>query len=273
MRLRPHTRGAPAAGFSAPLMNWLPPPMSMTTVRKFIPQGQGLAAVLLRRAPALALSFAQRQQLPAEAQDANGRILTLALPAGSILQSGDALLVEDGSLAVVQAAPQPLWRVSPCPEHGSAADLLRTAYRLGQQGVAVAFEADHLLVLPDAELGHTLGHWDMVTTEVTQGFAPDVTPPACTHHDHGHGHVHGPGCGHDHHHAHDHGHVHGPGCGHDHRHDDQAHGAAATSPAAVPVQFVRHRPAAAAAAPAPHVHGPGCGHDHGHDHGHGHSHE
>lgn len=249
----------------------------MTTVRKFIPQGQGLAAVLLRRAPALALSFAQRQHLPAEATDANGRVLTLALPEGSRLQAGDALLAEDGSLAVVQAAPEALWRISPCPEHGSAADLLRTAYRLGQQGVAVAMEADHLLVQPDTALGHTLGHWDMVMSEVTQGFAPDVTPAACGHdHEHDHGHVHGPGCGHDHHghapdaHDHDHGHVHGPGCGHDHGHDDHAHAPAA---AAVPVQFVRQRPAAAAAAPAPHVHGPGCSHDHGHEHGHGHGHK
>ena len=251
----------------------------MTTVRKFIPQGQGLAAVLLRRAPALSLSFAQRQHLPAEATDANSRTLTLALPAGSTLQAGDALLAEDGSLAVVQAAPEPLWRVSPCPEHGSPADLLRTAYRLGQQGVAVALEADHLLVQPDAALGHTLGHWDMVVAEVTQGFAPDMTPAACGHdHGHDHGHVHGPGCGHDHHdhshdahhgHDHDHGNVHGPGCGHDHSHDDHAHAPAAVAPAAVPVQFVRQRPAAAAA-PAPHAHGPGCGHDHGHDHGHKH---
>lgn len=246
----------------------------MTTVRKFIPQGQGLAAVLLRRAPALALSWAQRQHLPTQATDANGRTLTLALAEGSTLNVGDALLAEDGSLAVVRAAPELLWRVSPCPEHGHPADLLRTAYRLGQQGVAVAMEADHLLVQPDAALGHTLGHWDMVIAEVTQGFAPDVTPAACGH-DHDHGHVHGPGCGHEHHgHTHqahdhhDHGHVHGPGCGHDHSHDDHAHAPAA---AAVPVQFVRQRPAAAA--PAPHVHGPGCGHDHGHEHGHGHKHE
>jgi urease accessory protein len=223
----------------------------MTTVRKFIPQGQGLAAVLLRRAPALALSWAQRQHLPAQVTDANGRTLTLALAEGSTLKVGDALLAEDGSLAVVQAAPELLWRVSPCPEHGSPTDLLRTAYRLGQQGVAVAMEADHLLVQPVAALGHTLSHWDMVIAEVKQGFAPDVTPAAC---------------GHDH--GHDHGHVHGPGCGHEHSHDDHAHAPAA---AAVPVQFVRQRPAAAA--PAPHVHGPGCGHDHGHEHGHGHKHE
>ncbi|OYT89747.1 MAG: urease accessory protein UreE [Burkholderiales bacterium PBB6] len=242
----------------------------MLTIQKLIPRGQGLAAVLLKRAATVELDWDVRQKSRFDATDSQGRHLGVFLPRGTVVRGGDVLVAEDGSLVAVKAAPQPVLEVRTCTEHGSPFDLLRAAYHLGNRHVPLALQPGHLTLEPDHVLADMLRQMHLIVTETSAAFEPESGAYAAGGHGHGHDHSH------DHGHGHAHAapaapaaHVHGPGCGHDHGHDhahDHAH-----SPAAAPV---RGKPLGipVAAAPAPHVHGPGCGHDHGHDHGHKHDH-
>jgi len=244
----------------------------MLTIRKLIPRGQGLAAVLLKRAATVELDWDVRQKSRFDATDASGRTLGVFLPRGTTVRGGDVLVAEDGSLIRVLAAPQAVLEVRACAEHGSPFDLLRAAYHLGNRHVALELQPDHLKLEPDHVLADMLRQMHLIVTETQAGFEPEGgayggghAHAHGGHHDHGHEHTHE----HAHEHAHAQGHVHGPGCNHDH-----APAAPRGKPLSVPI----------AAVPAPHVHGPGCGHDHGHghdehghghhghDHGHGHSH-
>lgn len=77
----------------------------MLTIEKLVPQGQGLAAVLLRRAATVQVAWAQRRTGQFEATDDQGRALHVALAAGTQVRAGDVLLASDGSLIKVEAAP------------------------------------------------------------------------------------------------------------------------------------------------------------------------
>lgn len=176
----------------------------MIAVNKIIPQGRGLAAVLLRRATEVSLDWDTRQKSRFEATDSAGRRLGVFLPRGSVVRGGDVLVAEDGSLIVVQAAPQPVMVVRPCPEHGSPFDLLRAAYHLGNRHVQLALQPDHLALEPDPVLARMLTGMHLQVQETEAAFEPESG--AYAEGGHGHGHDHGPGHDHDHHHGHAHDH-------------------------------------------------------------------
>ena len=216
----------------------------MLSIQKLIPQGRGLAAVLLKRAASVELDWDVRQKSRFDATDSTGRNLGVFLPRGSVVRGGDVLVAEDGSLVRVLAAPQPVLEVRACAEHGSPFDLLRAAYHLGNRHVPLALQPDHLTLEPDHVLADMLRQMHMIVTEAQAPFEPESGAYAASH-------AHG---------AHDH----------------------SPAPATAPAP-TRGKPLAIAvkAAPAPHVHGPGCGHDHDHGHdqthddklGHDHSHD
>ena len=214
----------------------------MLIVNKLIPQGRGLAAVLLKRAATIELDWDVRAKSRFDATDSAGRVLGVFLPRGTAVRGGDVLVTEDGSLVVVKAAPQAVLVVRHCAEHGSPFDLLRAAYHLGNRHVQLELQADHLKLEPDHVLADLLRAMHLIVSEESTAFEPEAGAYAATGaaHDHGHGH------GHEHGHAHDQAHDHAK---------DPTHAPAAPR-AAIPI----------AAAPAPHVHGPGCGHDHGDPH-------
>jgi urease accessory protein len=223
----------------------------MLTVNKRIPQGRGLAAVLLRRAATVQLDWDVRQKSRFDATDSQGRRLGVFLPRGTLVRGGDVLVADDGSLVQVLAAPQPVLEVRHCPQHGSPFDLLRAAYHLGNRHVALELQPDHLKLEPDHVLADMLRQQHLIVTETASAFEPEGGAYGGS--GHGHGHAEAEQGHHDHRHDHSHGH--------------------APAPAAVPAEGARPLGVpVVAAAPAPHVHGPGCGHDHGHQHGHGHSH-
>jgi urease accessory protein len=220
----------------------------MLTVNKLLPQGQGLAPVLLKRAAAVQLDWDVRQKSRFDAVDSQGRTLGVFLPRGTVVRGGDVLVAEDGSMIRVEAAPQNVLVITPCSEHGSPFDLTRAAYHLGNRHVQIELQADHLKIEPDHVLADMLRAMHLTVRETQAAFEPEGGAYAAgghghAHHDHGHAHDT---------HAHDHdepGHVHGPGCGH-------AHGTTAPASRGKPIGI------AIKAAPVPHVHGPGCGHDH-----------
>ena len=77
----------------------------MLQTSKHISQGQGLASVLLKRANTVELDWDVRQKSRFDATDSTGRTLGVFLPRGTTVRGGDVLVVEDGSLIQVIAAP------------------------------------------------------------------------------------------------------------------------------------------------------------------------
>jgi urease accessory protein len=181
----------------------------MITVNKLIPQARGLAAVLLKRAATVELGWETRQKSRFDATDSLGRSLGVFLPRGTVVRGGDALVAEDGSLVIVRAAMQPVLVVRHCMQHGSALDLLRAAYHLGNRHVALELRADHLKLEPDPVLASMLRAMPLNVSEQEVAFEPEGGAYAAAAEAHAHDHAHGPthSCEHGHDHGHD-GHHH-----------------------------------------------------------------
>ena len=197
----------------------------MLQTAKLIPQGQGLASVLVKRAATLTLDWDVRQKSRFEATDSLGRSVGVFLPRGTVVRGGDVLVAEDGSLVRVEAAPQTVLRITACIAHGSPFDLTRAAYHLGNRHVPIELRPDHLQIEPDHVLAEMLRAMHLIVNTVDAPFEPEsgaysshgaqahghTHAIADTHaHAHPEPHVHGPDCNHDHDHGHSHGHDHGP---------------------------------------------------------------
>ncbi len=221
----------------------------MLTANKLLPQGHGLAPVLLKRAATVELDWDVRQKSRFAATDSTGRELGIFLPRGTVVRGGDVLVAEDGSMVRVVAAPQAVLRITHCTQRGTPFDLIRAAYHLGNRHVPIELRPDHLQIEPDHVLADMLRAMHLIVTAQQAPFEPEGGAYAAGGHGHGHSHSHGHDHGHGHGHGHDHGHEHG------HAHPHHGHG---------------HDDAHA------HTHGPGaCDHDHEHSHDHdcGHHHD
>lgn len=191
-------------------------------------QGAALAPVLVKRAATVELDWDVRQKSRFDATDSQGRSLGIFLSRGTVVRGGDVLVAEDGSLVQVIAAPQPVLVITPCPTHGSAFDLTRAAYHLGNRHVPIELKPDHLKIEPDHVLADLLRAMHLTVVEATVAFEPE-------------GGAYSTG-GHGHDHAHDPApapaaqnlssipiavekpHVHGPSCNHGHDHPHGSHG-------------------------------------------------
>lgn len=193
----------------------------MLQISKLMPQGAGLAPVLVKRAATVELDWDVRQKSRFDATDSLGRALGIFLPRGTVVRGGDVLVAEDGSLVQVIAAPQPVLVITPCPTHGSAFDLTRAAYHLGNRHVPIELKPDHLKIEPDHVLADLLRAIHLTVLEATVAFEPEGGAYSTG----GHGHDHTPTAkklssipi------ATEKPHVHGPGCNHDHGHGPHAH--------------------------------------------------
>ncbi len=221
----------------------------MLQVSKLLPQGQGLAPVLLKRATTVELDWDVRQKSRFAASDSAGRELGIFLPRGTLVRGGDVLVAEDGSMVRVIAALQPVLVITHCKNHGTPFDLTRAAYHLGNRHVPIELQPDHLKIEPDHVLADMLRAMHMIVTEQNLAFEPEGGAYAAGH---GGGHSHG-GHGHDHHHGHDHGHSHDHTHDHGHTHEHSHAVAPATAPA-------RGRTAPLPAVAQGHVHRPGARH-------------
>lgn len=195
----------------------------MLTVNKLIARARGLSGVLVRRAPTVSLDWDVRQKSRFDATDSAGRRLGVFLLRGTVVRGGDVLVAEDGSLVAVQAAAQPVMRVTWCTEHGAPFDLMRAAYHLGNRHVALELRAERLLLEPDHVLAAMLRQMHLDVVEALEPFEPEggAYAAAGSGHSHaagavpggGHGAGEGPvqpdpahgrvdGHGHRHHHGH-----------------------------------------------------------------------
>ena len=170
----------------------------MLHVSKILPQGQGLAPVLLKRAATVELDWDMRQKSRFEATDSQGRQIGVFLPRGTVVRGGDVLVAEDGSMVRVIAAPQPVLVITHCADHGSTFDLVRAAYHLGNRHVAIELKPDHLKIEPDHVLADMLRAMHLEVNETRAPFEPEGGAYAASG-AHQHGHDHGHHHGHAHH--------------------------------------------------------------------------
>jgi urease accessory protein len=196
----------------------------MLEISKLIPQGAGLAGVLLKRASIVNLDWDVRQKSRFEAHDSAGVQLGIFLPRGTVVRGGDVLVAASGALIKVLAAPQTVLKITCCPTHGSAFDLMRAAYHLGNRHVPIELKPDHLKIEPDHVLADLLRAMDLTVLEATVAFEPEGGAYSAGGHAHGQDHapapaaqklssipiavakphVHGPSCNHGHSHPHGH---------------------------------------------------------------------
>ena len=187
----------------------------MLQVSKLLPQGRGLAPVLLKRAATVELDWDLRQKSRFDASDSLGRQLGIFLPRGTVLRGGDALVAEDGSFIKVVASPQAVLRITPCADHGTPFDLIRAAYHLGNRHVPIELKPDFLQIEPDHVLADLLKAMHLTVQAVEAPFEPEAGAYASGA-SHGHGHAHGDVKVPAHDHANNHGHDHGAGHAHKH---------------------------------------------------------
>jgi urease accessory protein len=195
----------------------------MLTANKLMPQGRGLAPVLLKRAATIELDWDIRQKSRFDATDSQGRQIGVFLPRGTAVRGGDVLVAEDGSLVRVIAAPQPVLRITHCTAHGTPFDLTRAAYHLGNRHVPIELKPDHLKIEPDHVLADMLRSMHLIVVAVEEAFEPEGGAYGSHEHSHGGGHSHDHGHSHstgpkplvlapelldDHDHSHDHDHGH-----------------------------------------------------------------
>ena len=145
----------------------------------------------------------------------SGLSFLLDLPEATFLRHGDALMLEDGRLVEVLAAPEPLLEIR-CndPLH-----LARIAWHLGNRHLPTQLFPKYLRIRRDHVIADMATKLGAHVIEIEAPFDPEggayAGGPAHAagqpshednghreHHDHDH-------CGHDHHHGHTHAHDHG----------------------------------------------------------------
>jgi urease accessory protein len=174
-------------------------------------------------ADTVVLDFDDRHRRRMAMTGTRGLEFLLDLEHATALRGGDALVLEDGRMVEVVAAPEPLIEIRGAdPQH-----VVRLAWHLGNRhlptqimGKGLRIRRDHVIEAMVKGLGARI-------VEIEAPFDPEggayaEVAPADSHAQHGHSHHEH---GHDHGHAHDHDHhgrdhhVHDEHCGHDHHHD------------------------------------------------------
>jgi urease accessory protein len=170
-------------------------------------------------ADTVVLDFDDRHRRRMAMTGTRGLAFLLDLETAVALRGGDALVLEDGRLVEVVAAPEPLVEIR-CndPQH-----LVRLAWHLGNRHLQTQITGRSLRIRRDHVIEEMVRGLGARLTEIEAPFDPEGgayaghAHTAGETHDHaGHGHSL-----HDHadHHGHGDDHHHGEHCDHDHDHD------------------------------------------------------
>jgi urease accessory protein len=143
-------------------------------------------------ADSIVLDYDDRHRRRLTMKATKGLAFLLDLPAVVSLRGGDALVLEDGRLIEVVAAPEPLLEIR-CAD---ALQLTRVAWHLGNRHVPVQVLARSLRIRRDHVLAEMAVQLGARVIEIEAPFDPEG------------GAYTGPADGHDHHHHHG-GHHHG----------------------------------------------------------------
>jgi urease accessory protein len=186
-------------------------------------------------ADTVVLDFDDRHRRRMAMTGTRGLEFLLDLENATALRGGDALVLEDGRLIEVVAAPEPLIEIRGTdPGH-----LVRLAWHLGNRHLPTQIMAKGLRIRSDHVIEEMVKGLGARVIEIEAPFDPEGGAYAAAHEPAGHDHPDHGHHGHDHH-------------GHDHGKDDHGHHAHGH---------------------AEHVHDEHCGHDHHHDHDHAHDHD
>lgn len=138
------------------------------------------------RALRLCLTYDERVKTRLATMSSDGRAVALLLAdvrRGSVLRDGSVLGGDDGAIAVVVAAPQPVARITAA----SPLQLLRATYHLANRHVPAQLGADHLLIERDPVLEAMLRGLGVTVAPVEAPFDPEGG--AYPGHDHAHAHA------------------------------------------------------------------------------------
>ena len=118
----------------------------------------------------LTLTLEQRMRCRLRVLLDDGREAGLFLPRGSVLHHGDCLIAEDGLVAGIIAAPEPLARV----ETNDRLLLARACYHLGNRHVPLQIEPGRLSYRADPVLDALLRGLGLAVTSVQARFEPET---------------------------------------------------------------------------------------------------
>jgi urease accessory protein len=165
------------------------------------------------------LDFDDRHRRRVAMTGTRGFAFLLDLENATALRGGDALVLEDGGLIEVVAAPEPLIEIRGIDPH----HLVRLAWHLGNRHLPTQITPKGLRIRRDHVIEAMVKGLGARVTEIEAPFDPEggaytgsghAHAPASDPHEHAaHGHSHG-----HHGHRHHEGHQHGEHCGHDHHH-------------------------------------------------------
>jgi urease accessory protein len=172
-------------------------------------------------ADTVVLDFDDRHRRRMAMTGTRGFEFLLDLENAVVLRGGDALVLEDGRLIEVVAAPEPLVEIRGTdPLH-----LVRVAWHLGNRHLPTQIMPKGLRIRRDHVIEAMVKGLGARVIEIEAPFDPEGGAYAGAAHGHAHeDHAHHDQAGHDHtghDHAHDHGHHHH----HDHDHHHDEHGA------------------------------------------------
>lgn len=149
------------------------------------------------------LDYAQRSTQKITVASVNGACIEIDLHEPARLRTDDLLVLDDGALVEVVAAPEPLIEV----RAANVAALSRLAWHLGDRHVMVQILSNRIRARRDAAIEGLLASLGAKVTAIEAPFEPEggayesaKTPD----HDHHHGHDHAHDHGHHHGHHHDH---------------------------------------------------------------------
>ena len=175
------------------------------------------------------LDFDDRHRRRMAMTGTRGLPFLLDLENAVALRGGDALVLEDGRLIEVVAAPEPLIEI----RGTDAMHLVRLAWHLGNRHLPMQVTARALRIRSDHVIAEMLRGLGARVVAIEAPFDPEGGAYAAAHepagHDHGHhdhaahGHVHDAHCDHEHAHDHEHHDHSGDHGGHDHHGHSHAH--------------------------------------------------
>lgn len=165
------------------------------------------------------LDYDDRHRRRMTMKGTQGLDFLLDLDEAVALRGGDALMLDDGRLIEVVAAPEPLAEI----RAADMAALVRVAWHLGNRHLPTELTRRALRIRRDPVIEEMARGLGAAVVGIDAPFNPEggAYAKGGTGHGHAHGQAHGHGESRAH--AEADAHVHGPGCGHDHGEHDHDH--------------------------------------------------
>lgn len=138
-------------------------PVTSTFTQRLATEPEGLFSLTLP------LTAEDRRRSRHHFETADGQLIYLQLPRGTVLRGGDLLQADDGAIVRVIAKPEPVLTVTAqTPLH-----LLQAAYHLGNRHVSLEIAPTYLRLSPDPVLHDLLIHRGLHIIEEIQPFQPE----------------------------------------------------------------------------------------------------